>query len=81
MASTEHEILQLRQRVSRLDRQVEFLLKRAGLKYPDEPDQGASPEIMDLVRQGRKIEAIRLFREGHRVGLGEAMQFIESLSG
>ena len=66
---------------AQLERQVEFLLGRAGLTYPDEPDQGVSPEILDLVRQGRKIEAIKLFRAEHHGGLREAKEFIESLSG
>ena len=80
MVSVDYEILQLRQRVSKLERQVAFLLENRGLEYAEEPNQGVSPEIMDLVRQGRKIEAIRLFREENSVGLREAKEFIESLA-
>ena len=36
-------------------------------------------EIMHLVEQGRKIQAIKLYRQLHGVGLKEAKQSIEEM--
>ena len=69
--------LSLEQRVARLERIVESLLEHFELDYQDEP--GAPPEVVDLVLQGRKIDAIRVYREKTGVGLKEAKDFVESL--
>ena len=79
MTYTDREIFELRQRVEKLERQVAFLLKNSGMMYQDEPNQGVSPEIMDLVRKGRKIQAIKLFRQETGADLKYAKEYIESL--
>ena len=79
MAYTDHEIFELRQRVEKLERQVAFLMENLGVEYQDEPNQGVSTEIMDLVRSGRKIQAIKLFRQETGAGLKSAKEFIDSL--
>jgi ribosomal protein L7/L12 len=38
-------------------------------------------EILDLVRQGRKIEAIKIYRERTGAGLAEAKTAIDRLAG
>ena len=73
------EISELRRRVAKLERQVAFLTERMGIQYPDEPDHGVSPEILELARRGRKIAAIKLYREETGVGLRAAKEFIDSL--
>jgi ribosomal protein L7/L12 len=75
----DREVFKLRQRVEKLERQVAALFKHFELQYKDEPASGVSPDILDLVRKGRKIEAIKRYREETGVGLREAKQFIESL--
>jgi ribosomal protein L7/L12 len=75
----DHEVLELRQKVGKLERQVTFLLDHLGLEYHEDPNTGVSPEILELVRAGRTIEAIRLFREETGFGLKQAKEFIESL--
>jgi ribosomal protein L7/L12 len=39
----------------------------------------ASADIMDLIRRGRKIEAIKLYREQTGVGLKEAKDAVEQI--
>ncbi|NBT63336.1 MAG: hypothetical protein EBT02_16380, partial [Planctomycetia bacterium] len=36
-------------------------------------------QLIELVRAGKKIEAIKLYRESTGVGLKEAKDFVESL--
>ena len=79
MSTTDYEFLKLGQRVAKLERQMAFLLENLGLEYPEEPNQGVSPEIVDLVRRGAKIQAIKLYRHETGAGLRDAKEFIESL--
>ena len=47
----------------------------------DGPDQELAREIGELIRSGRKIEAIKRYRGAMGVGLREAKEKIEALSG
>lgn len=40
-----------------------------------------SPEVFQLLAQGRKIEAIKLIREESGLGLAEAKELAEAISG
>jgi ribosomal protein L7/L12 len=77
--SLDREVLELRQQVGKLGRQVAFLLDHLGLEYHEEPNAGVSPEIIELVRGGDTMGAINLFRRETGFGLKEAKDFIESL--
>ncbi len=79
MSNTEDEILELKRRVTNLEAQVTFLLRNLGIAYAELPCWQVSPEIMELVRRGRKTEAIKLFRQETGAGLKDAKEFIESL--
>ena len=79
MARYENEILELRQRVAKLERQMALLLQQQGISFREERNLGASPEVVELMRRGRKIEAIKVYREETGVGLKEAKEFVESL--
>jgi ribosomal protein L7/L12 len=75
------EIDKLKLQVARLERQIEFLLGHLGLEYPEEPDYGASPEVVALARGGKKMQAIKLYMREANVGLQVAKEFVESLGG
>lgn len=79
MSDTDREITELKQRVTKLESQMVFLLRNLGVAYPDVPAGTASPEVMELLRRGQKIEAIKRFREETGAGLKDAKEFIESL--
>jgi len=70
-------------RLDRLERKVDFLLRELNLVEREEaaflafvPDLA---EVAVLVRQNRKIEAIKLYRELTGVGLKEAKEFVDRL--
>jgi ribosomal protein L7/L12 len=75
----DRHIIELAQRVGRLERQIAFLLEHLGLEYEDAPTEDVSPAVLELVRMGKKIQAIKLFREETGYGLKEAKDFIDSL--
>jgi hypothetical protein len=62
-------------RLVRLERKVDALLKQAGI----DPTPPVSQEVGDLARQGKKIEAIKLYREQTGAGLAEAKEQVEAL--
>lgn len=69
-----HELLK---RIAQLERQVSFLLVHLGLEYND--DMEGSAEIVELVRQGKKAEAIKQFREETGIDQQMAEQIISKL--
>ena len=46
---------------------------------PDEPSPEEVQEIADALASGRKIEAIKMYREATGAGLAEAKAFVEAL--
>ncbi|MBX3380455.1 MAG: ribosomal protein L7/L12 [Phycisphaeraceae bacterium] len=61
--------------LSRIERKLDALLERAGIQVPDD----GTDELKELVRAGRKIEAIKIYRERTGMGLAEAKEFVDSL--
>ena len=74
---------QIISRLNRLERKVDFLLRELNLVEREEaalldfdPDL---TEVAALVRQNRKIEAIKLYRELTGAGLKEAKEAVDRL--
>jgi ribosomal protein L7/L12 len=61
--------------VARIERKVDLLLKHSGVDVA----AANADQLMTLVREGKKIEAIKLYREISGCGLAEAKAHIESL--
>ena len=59
----------------RLERKVDLILSHLGL----DPNLGVNEKIMELVKAGKKIEAIKVYREQTGAGLKEAKDYVESL--
>jgi len=76
--STESEILALRARVADLESRLEYIYKHLRVEYSANPD-AANGKVMDMIRRGNKIEAIKIYREIHNVGLAEAKQAVDGM--
>ncbi len=63
------------QLVGRLDRKVDLILKHLGI----DPNQEVNQEIVELMKAGQKIQAIKLYRQQTGAGLKEAKDYVESL--
>ena len=75
---TESEILLLRSRITQLEERVDFLYKHLGIA--DVKDLGmAEARVVEMLKKGNKIEAIKIYREIYNVGLAEAKDAVESL--
>jgi len=83
----ERELQEIATRLFRLENRVAFLFQELGLeeKYQAEMGQGimelGMAEIVALLRMGRKIEAIKLYRQQTGTGLAEAKAAIDRMEG
>jgi ribosomal protein L7/L12 len=63
--------------LSRLDAKVDALLKHSGIRF--DPYQDVPPAVAAALARGKKIEAIKEYRQARGVGLKEAKEFVEEL--
>lgn len=72
---------ELEERIARLERTVAYLMEHLKLVENEgfRPRSTLPPELIDLIQCGRKIEAIKLYREHTGVGLKEAKDAVEDL--
>jgi ribosomal protein L7/L12 len=76
----EQEIALLRQRIVRLEAQVEFLFKHLGVSMNEDGSPAADPRIIDALKKNNVIEAIKYYREQTGVGLAEAKAAVEEIN-
>lgn len=73
MTSGEHHLRAL----SRLEAKLDALLKHEGVQF--DPYSDVPPPVLDALRRGKKIEAIKEYRAATGVGLKEAKEYVEEL--
>jgi ribosomal protein L7/L12 len=66
-------------RLADLERKVSELYKHLGKAEPEYSEGEISPEVQELVRQRKTIDAIKLYQEQTGVGLSEAKEAIDRL--
>jgi ribosomal protein L7/L12 len=81
MADIEREVAELRQRVARLEGRLEFLYRHLGVTFVAESAPGDDPRIIEAVKRGDSLGAIKVYREIHRVGIDEARTAIDEIRG
>lgn len=75
---TESDILALKSRINELEDRLKFIYRRLNIEYMDpNSDPVLEPQIQQALRNGNKIEAIKIYREMTGVGLAEAKQVID----
>ena len=68
-------------RIRELERKVDLLMRHLGLEAggPGSSGSGGVPgDVEHLIRSGRKIEAIKRYREATGLGLKEAKEAVEA---
>jgi hypothetical protein len=63
--------------LSRIDVKLDLLLKQAGIEY--NPYRNLPPNVIDALKRGKKIDAIKKYREAAGVNLKEATEVIEKV--
>ena len=79
MPPDDMEFAKLSARVDTLERAVEFLLAQVSPNYKGGPPPSAYGDVLELKRQGKYIEAIKLYRLKTNAGLAEAKQYVDNL--
>jgi ribosomal protein L7/L12 len=79
MSDSHQEIEKMKRRLDKLESQMAFLQRSLGITTNEAPAWNASPEIIEMVQRGDKIEAIKAFREQTGASLKDAKNFIESI--
>jgi ribosomal protein L7/L12 len=81
VASEQEDIAELKTQVAHLTRLVEELYYRSGTAVPSATVSLDAPptDIVDALRAGQKISAIKLWRERTGLGLAEAKNEIDDL--
>lgn len=77
---SEMEMIQLRARIAELEDKVEKLYQHFGLTY-NQNAPAEDPRLIEAVRRGNMIEAIKVYREIYNVGLAEAKAAVEQMRG
>ena len=77
----ELEIAQLRKRVILLEGQVAFLYEHLGITFVPETRLNDDPRIIEQLKKGNIIGAIKIHRELNNSGLAEAKQAVEEMQG
>ncbi len=78
---TELEVYKLRERIIHLEAEVDFLYKHLGITFVPEPRTDDDPKIVELVRKGDLLGAIKMHRELFGSGPQEAKSAIEEMKG
>jgi hypothetical protein len=76
--STEQDLITLRGRVAELERRLDFIYKKLGVEYFDDPGM-ADSHIISLIKSGKKLEAIKAYRELTNSGLAEAKNAVDKI--
>ena len=63
--------------LGRIEAKLDLLMKHANVEF--EPYKGLPPDVVDALKRGEKIEAIKSYRAVAGVGLREAKDFIEDI--
>jgi ribosomal protein L7/L12 len=76
--STEFDLIQLRARVKELEERLKFIYDHLRIEYSDNPN-AKNAQVIELIKKGNKIEAIKVYREIYNVGLKEAKDAIDQM--
>lgn len=76
--STETDLIALRARVAKLEDRLQYLYKKLNIEYIAEPSL-VNPKIIEMLKMGNKVEAIKIYTEIHNVGLAEPKQAVEGI--
>ncbi|RFC70769.1 ribosomal protein L7/L12 [Streptomyces sp. AcE210] len=75
--SSSGKIVSVERRLARLEQKVDLLLSHLGVEEPQIPGM---ERVHELIRQGKKIEAIKVYRQLTGEGLKESKDAVERMS-
>jgi ribosomal protein L7/L12 len=77
---SDDNVTMLARRVRLLEKKIDMIMEHLGLDFEDdEPAGNIDPRVIEQIKRGNKIEAIKLYREQSGFGLKEAKDVIDEL--
>ncbi len=76
---SEEEGMQMSRRIAVLENQVTFLYRHLGLPFPTEMPIEEDPQVIELIRNGKIMEAISIVRQRTGYGLKDAKDAVEDV--
>jgi ribosomal protein L7/L12 len=76
--SADSEIIALRARVAGLEARIDFLYHHLNIEFVEDTLQ-RDAKVIEMIKQGSIIEAIKIYRELYNVGLAEAKKAVDGL--
>ena len=76
---TDQDYIELKHRVIRLEGKVEFLYQHLGITFVPEPQPADDPQVVELLKKGKTLDAIKAYRELNQATLPEAKQAVEEI--
>jgi ribosomal protein L7/L12 len=77
--SLQDRVLELGGRVVELENQVRFLYSKLGITYVASPEPLDDSKIIEQIRKGNMIEAIKIHRATYNTSLLDAKKAVEEL--
>ena len=74
----ETDIVALRVKVRELEDHIKYLYTHLNITYFESSEAGDA-KVVEMIKKGNKIEAIKIYREIHNVGLAEAKQAVDGI--
>ncbi|WP_431990424.1 hypothetical protein [Streptomyces albogriseolus] len=74
--SLQTQLTRSERRVARVERKLDAVMRHVGL----EEEVPRRDEILALVRDGKQVQAVKLYREATGAGLLEAKQAVDAMS-
>lgn len=62
-----------------MDRKLDALLKHANIEY--KPFGNVPPQVVEAIRKGNKVTAVKLYKEATGLPLKEAKEYIDNIEG
>ena len=81
MPLDEADLAPLRARVNKLEGQLKYLYEKLNIEIGPEIHPPDDPNVVELIRKGKKIEAITMYRQITSAGLAEAKNAVEEIQG
>lgn len=79
MSDIKQDVAEIKKRLEELESRMSFLFRRLNIGAEEVPNWNASPEIIELMKRGDKVAAIRAFMNETGSSLKDAKNFIEAL--
>ena len=82
MSGDDLQTTKLKERIAKLERQVQFLLGQSPVPFVDMPPAEGSipyPDVAALKRQGKTLDAIKLYRTHTGATFEAAQNFVENM--